>query len=114
VNRVYGLRYPTRPSFALNIGSAIVLPLQGFWNTVVYFWTSWGICGVWWRGWRERLGLRRMRMRIDTVHLGGRRVGGDLDREGMELGIGMGLGKKGDSTLELGKRSSAGSLGDSF
>lgn len=30
VNRVYGLRFPDRPSFILNIGSAIVLPLQGF------------------------------------------------------------------------------------
>ncbi|KAG4422741.1 hypothetical protein IFR04_004089 [Cadophora malorum] len=29
VNRVYGLRYPTRPSFALNIGSAILGDLWG-------------------------------------------------------------------------------------
>jgi len=44
VNRVYGLRYPKNPSFALNVGSAIVLPLQGFWNTVIYFTTSLSIC----------------------------------------------------------------------
>jgi len=44
VNRVYGLRYPENPSYALNIGSAIVLPLQGFWNTVIYFTTSLTIC----------------------------------------------------------------------
>ncbi|TVY88207.1 Cyclic AMP receptor-like protein A, partial [Lachnellula willkommii] len=43
-NRVYGLRYPKSPSFALNICSAIVLPLQGFWNTVIYFTTSLSIC----------------------------------------------------------------------
>jgi len=44
VNRVYGLRYPEHPSYILNIGSAIVLPLQGFWNTVIYFTTSLTIC----------------------------------------------------------------------
>jgi hypothetical protein len=48
INRVYGLRYPQDPSYALNIGSAIVLPLQGFWNTIIYFTTSLSICkGVW-------------------------------------------------------------------
>lgn len=48
VNRVYGLRFPTKPSYILNIGSAVVLPLQGFWNTVIYFTTSLSICrGVW-------------------------------------------------------------------
>jgi hypothetical protein len=44
VNRVYGLRYPKNSSFALNVGSAIVLPLQGFWNTIIYFTTSLSIC----------------------------------------------------------------------
>lgn len=48
INRVYGLRYPNDPSYALNIGSAIVLPLQGFWNTIIYFTTSLSICkGLW-------------------------------------------------------------------
>ncbi|KAG9244560.1 G-protein-like protein coupled receptor [Calycina marina] len=44
INRVHGLRYPDRPSYILNIGSALVLPLQGFWNTVIYFTTSLSIC----------------------------------------------------------------------
>lgn len=48
VNRVYGLRYPEDPSYFLNIGSALVLPLQGFWNTIIYFTTSLSVCrGVW-------------------------------------------------------------------
>lgn len=54
VNRVYGLRYPESPSFALNIGSAIVLPLQGFWNTVIYFATSLSICTNVWVRFRSR------------------------------------------------------------
>ncbi|KAK0111776.1 hypothetical protein ONS96_001045 [Cadophora gregata f. sp. sojae] len=116
VNRVYGLRYPTRPSFALNIGSAIVLPLQGFWNTVIYFWTSWGVCKTWWRGMRQRrsrMGRRRGRGKtrvkarvIDIVHLGGRRVG---DEEG-----GIEMERRGESTMELSGRRSLGSMGDSF
>ncbi|KAH6715682.1 G-protein-like protein coupled receptor [Leptodontidium sp. MPI-SDFR-AT-0119] len=102
VNRVHGLRYPNHPSFALNVGSALVLPLQGFWNAVIYFATSAGVC-------RDCLGRLRGRKRweLDIVHLGGRREGGD--------GIaGLGLGKKGESMLELSNRSSVGSLGDSF
>ncbi|CAG8951616.1 hypothetical protein HYFRA_00005416 [Hymenoscyphus fraxineus] len=43
VNRVYGLRYPHAPSFALNVGSAVVLPLQGFWNSVIFFGGSLGV-----------------------------------------------------------------------
>jgi hypothetical protein len=52
INRIYGLIYPVDPSFALNVGSAIVLPLQGFWNTVIYFMTSWSICKKAWSRWR--------------------------------------------------------------
>jgi hypothetical protein len=60
VNRVHGLQYPKHPSFVLNVGSAIVLPLQGFWNTVIYFTTSLGICRNVWRKWRvARIGGER-------------------------------------------------------
>lgn len=52
VNRVYGLRFPDNPSFILNIGSALVLPLQGFWNTIIYFTTSLGICRSVWADFR--------------------------------------------------------------
>ncbi|PQE16190.1 G- coupled receptor protein [Rutstroemia sp. NJR-2017a BVV2] len=59
VNRVYGLRYPEKPSFVLNILSAIVLPLQGFWNTVIYFTTSLGICRTVWADFRGPASQRR-------------------------------------------------------
>ncbi|KAB8299051.1 hypothetical protein EYC80_001178 [Monilinia laxa] len=52
VNRVYGLRFPDEPSFILNILSAIVLPLQGFWNTIIYFTTSLSICRAVWTDFR--------------------------------------------------------------
>ncbi|PQE10664.1 G- coupled receptor protein [Rutstroemia sp. NJR-2017a BBW] len=59
VNRVYGLRYPDKPSFVLNILSAIVLPLQGFWNTVIYFTTSLSICRTVWADFRGPPSQRR-------------------------------------------------------
>ncbi|KAF3762689.1 hypothetical protein M406DRAFT_341858 [Cryphonectria parasitica EP155] len=40
INRVYTLIYPDRASYGLNIAAAVVLPLQGVWNAVIYFTTS--------------------------------------------------------------------------
>jgi len=41
INRVYTLIHPTRFNFGLNMASAVVLPLQGVWNAVIYCATSW-------------------------------------------------------------------------
>jgi hypothetical protein len=43
-NRVYGLIYTNKVSYPLNVASALVLPLQGFWNAVIYFVTSFAAC----------------------------------------------------------------------
>lgn len=43
INRVYTLIYPDKASYGLNIAAAVVLPLQGVWNAVIYFTTSWKI-----------------------------------------------------------------------
>ena len=41
VNRVHDiLRGSNPPSFGLNLASAVVLPLQGIWNAVIFFSTS--------------------------------------------------------------------------
>ncbi|KAL8990250.1 MAG: hypothetical protein Q9177_001058 [Variospora cf. flavescens] len=40
INRIYDLAHPTAVSYQLNIVSAIVLPLMGFWNGVIYFVTT--------------------------------------------------------------------------
>ncbi|RYO93056.1 hypothetical protein DL766_003244 [Monosporascus sp. MC13-8B] len=41
INRVYDMVHGARgPSFGLNLASAIVLPLQGVWNAVIFFTTS--------------------------------------------------------------------------
>lgn len=46
INRVYSLVHPDHPLFALNLLSALVLPLQGFWNAMIYIATSWSQCNI--------------------------------------------------------------------
>lgn len=41
INRVHDLIAKNGASFGLNLASAIVLPLQGVWNAVIFFSTSW-------------------------------------------------------------------------
>ncbi|KAH0548675.1 hypothetical protein GP486_007781, partial [Trichoglossum hirsutum] len=39
-NRVYSLVHPEKTNFPLNFVASLVLPLQGFWNGLIYFTTS--------------------------------------------------------------------------
>ena len=41
MNRVYSLVHPDKVSLPFSYASAIVLPLMGFWNSVIFFTTSW-------------------------------------------------------------------------
>lgn len=41
INRVYSLIYPNDTIFGLAFVSAFVLPLQGFWNSIIYIAVSW-------------------------------------------------------------------------
>lgn len=88
-NRVYGLSHASDPSFALNIAAAAVLPLQGFWNAAIFFWTSWAIVKLEYRDWRRAKAVRRARTTnsstsqinmaerghhgLNMAHLGGKR-----------------------------------------
>ncbi|KAG9231112.1 G-protein-like protein coupled receptor [Amylocarpus encephaloides] len=101
INRIHGLVCPARPSFGLNVGSAVVLPLQGFWNAIIYFATSLGICRKVWRRWRSR---------GETKEVGGGKGFGA--RKGLVKG--KGLEKETASTVEFSEHKSVGSLGDSF
>ncbi|GFF96835.1 LOW QUALITY PROTEIN: hypothetical protein IFM47457_11087 [Aspergillus lentulus] len=40
INRIYGLVHPNEPNFGLNLAGALVLSLQGFWNTIIYVSTT--------------------------------------------------------------------------
>ena len=44
VNRVVTLVHPEDKIFALNYASSLVLPLQGFWNAIIYIFTSLPAC----------------------------------------------------------------------
>lgn len=44
VNRLYQFVHKDQPSFGLNIVSAIVLPLQGAWNAIIYIVTTRSEC----------------------------------------------------------------------
>ncbi|KAL9594050.1 MAG: hypothetical protein Q9219_007240 [cf. Caloplaca sp. 3 TL-2023] len=44
INRIYDLAHPDGVSYSLNFISAIVLPLMGFWNGVIYFATTRAVC----------------------------------------------------------------------
>lgn len=50
-NRVFSVVHPGKINFALEYLSALVLPLQGFWNAVIYAVTSWAavkeVFGMW-------------------------------------------------------------------
>ncbi|KAJ5099293.1 hypothetical protein N7532_006294, partial [Penicillium argentinense] len=51
-NRVYALVLPDDFSFGLNFASSFVLPLQGFWNSLIYISISWPAFKALWRDFR--------------------------------------------------------------
>lgn len=59
INRIYTLFYPDRIVFGLQFAAALVLPLQGFWNAVIYVATSGYACRCMWRDILVFLGLRK-------------------------------------------------------
>ncbi|KAK7749814.1 hypothetical protein SLS53_000394 [Cytospora paraplurivora] len=79
-NRVYSVVHMNEISLPLEYMSALVLPLQGFWNAIIYVVTSWGACkdlvedaGLLLRGvWRPKVpGGLRSRSRLGSG-VGGR------------------------------------------
>lgn len=59
-NRVYSVIHPGKALIPLEYMSSAVLPLQGFWNAIIYCVTSWGACKIVWgdiRSWWSRVGI---------------------------------------------------------
>ncbi|KAF9870585.1 g-protein coupled receptor [Colletotrichum karsti] len=73
INRVYSLIRPNQVAFGLHVASATVLPLQGVWNAVIFFMTSWGTFREEWLEMRHRNQARRLDSQCDG-RLGGRRI----------------------------------------
>ncbi|KAL8968422.1 MAG: hypothetical protein Q9183_002466 [Haloplaca sp. 2 TL-2023] len=59
INRVYDLAHPDDVSYPLNFISALVLPLMGFWNGVIYFVTTRAVCAALFWDFVERWAPRR-------------------------------------------------------
>ncbi|KAL8396810.1 hypothetical protein RB594_003772 [Gaeumannomyces avenae] len=78
INRVYNLIYPDKVSYPLNLASAAVLPLQGVWNAVIYFSTSWKVLRQEWEDLRRRTPwLHRLVVSVSGwFHKGNRASGG--------------------------------------
>ncbi|KAJ5482520.1 hypothetical protein N7475_001332 [Penicillium sp. IBT 31633x] len=55
INRVYSLARPNDFSFSLNYASSFVLPLQGFWNSLIYVSISWPAFKSLWLDLRSRV-----------------------------------------------------------
>ncbi|CEJ62116.1 hypothetical protein PMG11_10626 [Penicillium brasilianum] len=61
VNRVYALARPDDFSFGLNYAASFVLPLQGFWNSLIYVNISWPAFKTLWRDMRLKAqGLHKL------------------------------------------------------
>jgi len=52
-NRVYSVVHHGHASMPLEYMSAFVLPLQGFWNAIIYMVTSWQACKMLWEDMRS-------------------------------------------------------------
>jgi len=90
INRVYALIHPTEVSYALNVASAAVLPLQGVWNAVIYFTTSWRML-------KEEVPILAGRSTVGRWAL--RCCRGNEARGGVE-GAFRSIGRRGEARLE--------------
>lgn len=61
INRVYSLIYPDLISVPFSYASGVVLPLMGFWNSVIYITTSWAAVKMLFSGTSRRPVLWRVR-----------------------------------------------------
>jgi hypothetical protein len=106
-NRVYSMVNGGDVSKPLFFASAFVLPLQGFWNAIIYIVTSWAACKSLWgycvaglAGWRDWAGVRWLGGRrvsiveiVDQRHPAGRGPSGRVNNAS-RVGIWVGGGRK--------------------
>lgn len=65
INRIYDLAHPGHVSYPLNYASAIVLPLMGFWNSVIYITTTRALCKALFFDALDKLTFRRTSSQIE-------------------------------------------------
>ncbi|KAJ2900157.1 G-protein coupled receptor [Zalerion maritima] len=91
--RVHDLASPRNFSYPLNVAAAIVLPLQGAWNAVIYFSTSWTVMREEWAAFSDA--VDRKHGRGAGARGGCRAYGGGGPGGGNALGNGNGNGGRG-------------------
>lgn len=81
-NRVYSVVHDNNSSMALEYMSAFVLPLQGFWNAIIYMVTSWKACQMFFGGmfWSGRSDTKEPMARTFPMMTGGRSAFRGLDK----------------------------------
>jgi hypothetical protein len=90
-NRVYGLNHIADSSFALNVASAAVLPLQGFW-------TGLAAVKLEYRDWRRAKAMQRVRANSSTSQVNMAECG----QCGLGIGnLGSRPGEEKESTKEV-------------
>jgi hypothetical protein len=73
INRIYTLIYPKQVPFGPEYAAGLVLPLQGFWNFVVYVTTSLYACRCLWQDIANALGFSTPSVARSNIHLAVRR-----------------------------------------
>jgi hypothetical protein len=101
-NRVYAFAHQNKSLLPLEFMSALVLPLQGFWNAIIYAVTSWPACKSAWARLlstegraRDQIGLGRSRI---TTPNGVRTAGGARQNRRFRLGSSLPT-RRGDHTV---------------
>ncbi|KAH7176069.1 G-protein coupled receptor [Dactylonectria macrodidyma] len=103
ISRIYSLINPSNTNYGFSIATAVVLPLQGVWNTVIYFMTSWSKVKKEYHALMASRSARRLDSRRESG-LGGARIevfrGSQRDRFDMAL-FGRTQRPSSDETSEL-------------
>jgi hypothetical protein len=102
-NRVYTVVHPDEISVPLIFMSAFVLPLQGFWNAVIYITTSLRACRIYFGDIFASTSASRS---VPTVPFSGGFAAGFGSAKGTRLESRAGRGSETESTTELASRPS--------
>ncbi|KAK1987331.1 G-protein coupled receptor [Colletotrichum cereale] len=72
INRIFNMVNRDESNFGMAVASATVLPLQGVWNAVIFFMTSWKVFKEEWKDMRGRCRVRLDSCGEDGLHGAGR------------------------------------------
>ena len=92
VNRVYSLIHPELVSLPFTYASGVVLPLMGFWNSVIYITTSWRAVRLLFTGKLQGDHVKRPSLTRSRPGMGSRRRTASESESVRQLAVGEGSG----------------------